>query len=145
MSDPRNHDPQPDTAALDELRRAFGGDDADAADATRCPPRRPTADRTRARCRLADDRAERSAEPIARIVDDPDGDSGDLAALVVAEPEIEAPEPTPESIAAPNPPRIIRIDDITGAVRPGDPTPGGTAVRPVPPPRPRARRRRPPR
>ena len=52
----------------------------------------------------------------------------DLAALVVAEAAIEAPEPTPESIAGPNPPRIIRIDDITGAVGPGDPTPGGTTV-----------------
>ena len=54
-----------------------------------------------------------------------------LAALVTAEPEIEAPEPTPDAIAQPNPPRIIRIDDITGAVAPGDPTPGGTTKAPV--------------
>jgi cell division protein FtsQ len=128
VSDPRNHDPQPDTAALDELRRAFGGDDdAGAADAA-VPTPATDPDRT------ALDAG--SPEPLEdrQDLDGPDGDSGDLAALAVAEPEIEAPEPTPQSIAAPNPPRIIRIDDITGAVRPGDPTPGGTAIpAPAPP------------
>ncbi len=145
MSDPRNRDPQPDAAALDELRRAFGDPD-------RPPPVEPDDDRTQAgptpldadEPGEPDERDDLPGEPddLSEDLDAPDESdpgpraesddgSAELAALVTAEAPIDAPEPTPEAIAQPTPPRIIRIDDITGAVGPSDAS--GAPAAPVAP------------
>ena len=135
MSEPRNPDHDPDRAALDELRRAFGvGDGADAADAAVTTSELPA--------RRRDDRpasppdgedATAPADPVTAPVElvivpqEPEPDPQPDAAGEW-QPEVpddvrgaESPEPTPESLRAPGP-RIIRIDDITGAVAVGDDT-----------------------
>lgn len=137
MSDP-NHDPMPDRAALDELARAFGLDD----------PPEPTAPPTPTPGRRADDlQGVPSADPAVDVdaadaadadADEPAGgdvpDASDLPPtglieLVIAEEPIEPPEPTPDALAQPARPRIIRIDDITGSV--GDVTDDRLADAPV--------------
>lgn len=147
MSDP-SHDPMPDRAALDELARAFGLDD---------PPGRVDTP-TPTPGRRADDPP---IVPSADVDDDVDedvddarpsdvggpqaaaaGDGSDaidlpptgLIELVFAEEPIEPPEPTPDALAQPARPRIIRIDDITGSV--GDVTDDRTADESGPEPAP---------
>jgi cell division protein FtsQ len=77
----------------------------------------------------------RTSETPARRRDDPPGGADDDDP---PEPDgtdllIDAPEPSPESISAPAAPRVIRIDDITGAIGDGTPT---EAPAPIPPPEP---------
>lgn len=116
MSDP-NHDPMPDRAALDELARAFGLDD----------PPEPTAPPTPTPGRRADDPPGVPSADAADAADADEPAGGDvpdgtdlpptgLIELVIAEEPIEPPEPTPDALAQPARPRIIRIDDITGSV-----------------------------
>lgn len=160
MSDPRTQDSDPDRAALDELRRAFGVGEPDAAAVrtSELPARRrddpPRDDET-------DDDIDDEIDETDDDIDDDEIDDdeideiddGELDAtqaasatgpidVVVAEwePEVpddvrlaDAPEPTPESIRAPAPPRIIRIDDITGAVGDAAASSEASPVAPVTP------------
>jgi cell division protein FtsQ len=147
MSDPRTQDSDPDRAALDELRRAFGVGEPEAAAVStpEVPARRrddpPAAHEIDGIDKIDDDEIDDEIDDgIDDGIDDDDSidddsiddtqaagePTGVLDPVVTEwEPEVpddvrlaDAPEPTPESIRASAPPRIIRIDDITGAVRP---------------------------
>jgi cell division septal protein FtsQ len=156
VSDP-GHDPLPDRAALDELARAFGLDDGPAPDAgapTPGParragdraPDRPTGDEQPPDGRdapVGDDLVgdDLLNDDLVSDEDRPgDGDADlpptGLIELVLAEEPVDPPEPTPDALTQPPRPRIIRIDDITGAV--GDVTdarvPGEPVVDEVRPP-----------
>lgn len=138
MSDP-NHDPMPDRAALDELARAFGLDDPpDRVDPPTPTPGRRADDGPIVPADAPDDNAPddnapdddahpgdlggAQPPPAGEVPDGSDEpDASDLPPtglieLVLAEEPIEPPEPTPDALAQPARPRIIRIDDITGSV-----------------------------